>query len=97
MNAVYIQIGENLRKLADSIEALTKEIQKSPEATEEVVSKTATENAITLEEVRAKLAALTQSGKQAEVKKLIKKHGGKKLSDIPEDKYSDLLKDAEEI
>lgn len=75
----------------------SKEIQKSAEASEEVVSKTATKKAITLEEVRAKLAALTQSGKQAEVKALIKKHGGKKLSDISKDKYPDLLKDAEEI
>ena len=75
----------------------SKEIQKSSDAAEEAVSKTATKKAIALEEVRAKLAALTQSGKQAEVKALIKKHGGKKLSDISADKYPDLLKDAEEI
>ena len=52
---------------------------------------------ITLEEVRAKLAALSQGGKQAEVKALITKYGAQKLSDIPEDKYPDLLKDAEGI
>jgi len=52
---------------------------------------------ITLEEVRAKLAALSQGGKQAEVKALITKYGAQKLSDIPEDKYQALLKEAEEI
>lgn len=52
---------------------------------------------ITLETVRAKLAALTQSGKQAEVKALIQKYGGAKLSDIPEDKYPELMKEAEGI
>jgi len=49
----------------------------------------------TKEIVRAKLAALSQSGKQAEVKALITKYGAEKLSDIPEDKYPDLIKDAE--
>ncbi len=52
---------------------------------------------ISLEMVRAKLAALMQSGKQAEVKALLLKHGGEKLSDIPEHNYPDLLKEAEAI
>lgn len=81
----------------------SKELQKTTEVAEKSISKPATNEKketakpITLEEVRTKLAALTQSGKQAEVKALIKNHGGKKLSDIPKDKYPDLLKDAEEI
>lgn len=50
---------------------------------------------IALEDVRAKLAALSQSGKQQEVKALIKKYGVSKLTDIPEEKYGELLKDAE--
>lgn len=52
---------------------------------------------ITLEEVRAKLAALMQNGKQAQVKELLKKHGGKKLSDVPKESYPALLKDAEAV
>lgn len=50
---------------------------------------------VTLETVRAKLAALMQGGKQAEVKELLKKHGGDKLSDIPEENYPALLAEAE--
>jgi len=54
-----------------------------------------TENTVTLEQVRAKLAALSQAGKQAQVKELIAKFGGKKLTDIPTEKYPELLAEAE--
>ena len=52
---------------------------------------------ISLEMVRAKLAALMQIGKQTEVKALLQKHGGEKLSDIPKDNYQALLEEAEAI
>lgn len=52
---------------------------------------------ITLEEVRGVLAKLSKNGKQTEVKALIKKFGGKKLTDISKDKYPELLKEAEMI
>jgi hypothetical protein len=55
------------------------------------------ESTVTMETVRAKLAALMQIGKQAEVKELLKKHGGDKLSDIPKENYPALLAEAEEI
>lgn len=55
------------------------------------------ENTYTLEEVRAKLAALSQSGKQAEVKELITNFGAKKLTEIPAEKYSELMEKAGEI
>ncbi|MFZ3578829.1 rRNA biogenesis protein rrp5 [Virgibacillus sp. DJP39] len=47
-----------------------------------------------LEDVRSKLAALSQDGKQLQVKELITGFGAKKLSDIPAEKYSDLLVEA---
>lgn len=52
---------------------------------------------IGLEDVRAVLAKLSQHGKTAEVKDLITKYGASKLSDVDEEKYKDLLKDAEGI
>ncbi|KGM99557.1 rRNA biogenesis protein rrp5 [Clostridium botulinum] len=52
---------------------------------------------ISLEEVRGVLAKLSKDGKQSEVKALIKKFGGKKLTDISKDKYSELLKETEMI
>ncbi|MDR9786775.1 MAG: hypothetical protein RJR37_05950 [Peptococcaceae bacterium MAG4] len=88
---VVLNIAKDLRKLATSIEKLAKE--KSTKCKET----TTTLQEITLEDVRAKLAALMQEGKQAEVKALLQRHGGEKLSDIPEEKYPALLEDAEGV
>lgn len=52
---------------------------------------------ITLEQVRAKLAALSQAGKQAQVKKLINDCGASKLTGIPAEKYAELMKAAEAL
>lgn len=52
---------------------------------------------VTLETVRVKLAALAQSGKQAEVKQLITSFDANKLTDIPQEKYLELLEKAEEL
>ncbi|WP_207707918.1 hypothetical protein [Heliorestis convoluta] len=49
---------------------------------------------VTLEQVRSKLAALSQEGKQAEVKALITEFNAKKLSDIPRERYAELLERA---
>ena len=46
---------------------------------------------VSLEEVRAVLAQLSQAGKAADVKNLITTFGAAKLTDIASDKYSDLL------
>jgi hypothetical protein len=62
---------------------------------EPLVTKPEPQVEVTMETVRAELAALMQSGKQAEVKELLKKHGGDKLSDIPKENYPALLAEAE--
>lgn len=49
---------------------------------------------ITIEEIRATLARLSENGKDLEVKTLIKKFGVKKISDIPKEKYEQLLSEA---
>lgn len=53
--------------------------------------------AVTLEEVRAKLAALSQAGKTAEVKTLISQFGAGKLTDLAADKYAEVLTAAEAL
>nr|WP_289037928.1 hypothetical protein [uncultured Allobacillus sp.] len=50
-----------------------------------------------LEDVRAKLAALSQDGKQVQVKELITGFGAKKLSDIPVERYPELLEEADKL
>jgi hypothetical protein len=52
---------------------------------------------IALEEVRAKLAVLSQNGKQAQVKAIIKKFGANKLTEVKAENYEALLKEAEEL
>lgn len=82
-----------------------KEVQASKEKVTEKkeaqqkqeTNKTEKAKEITLEEVRGVLAKLSKNGKQAEVKELIKKFGGKKLTDISKDKYPELLKEAEMV
>lgn len=48
----------------------------------------------TFEQVRVKLAEVSQRGKQKELKALINEMGAEKLSDIPEEKYAALLEKA---
>lgn len=101
-NQILLQIASALHDIADSIEILLKE---DGEKTEGVVSTssvapttTASElkaETITLEQVRAVLAAKSQGGKQKEVKELITKFGGNKLTDLPSTCYEALLKEAE--
>ena len=55
------------------------------------------EKTYTFDEVKAKLASLSQAGKQNEMKQLILSFGASKLSDIPVEKYSELMKKAEAI
>lgn len=51
----------------------------------------------TLVQVREKLAELQKSGKRAQVQELIVGFGVKKLTEIPEDKYSELMQKAGEL
>lgn len=50
---------------------------------------------ITLEEVRAVLADKSRAGFTADIRKLLKKHGADKLSEIDPTHYTALLADAE--
>lgn len=52
---------------------------------------------VTLEEVRARLAALNKSGKRTEVKALLAGFGAVKLSEVPEDQYAALMEKAGEL
>lgn len=50
---------------------------------------------ITIEEVRAVLAAKSQEGKTAAVKTLLNKYKAQKLTEVNEENYEELLKEAE--
>lgn len=106
-----LDVVTDLRNLAGSIETLVFALQSNQtDSAAPVVEKETEENKEsgkspkpkkaklpTLEDVRAKLAALSQDGKKVQVKELITGFGAKKLSDIPVEKYPELLEEAEKL
>ncbi len=97
----------NMRNLANSLQTVV-EILSESKSTEEVKSKPMTpiptkvtkpkkEKVYSLEDVRGVLAEKSQKGLIAEVKELIMRFGGNKLSDIEPSKYAELIKEAEEL
>jgi hypothetical protein len=78
-----------------------KSAQESEGQGTDTINKTYEENKehinITLEGVRATLAAISQNGKQPQVKELLQSFGAIKLSDIDPKNYAALLKEAEKI
>ncbi|THE14026.1 rRNA biogenesis protein rrp5 [Bacillus timonensis] len=106
-----LDVVTDLRNLAGSIETLVIALESNQmDSVAPIEKKEAKENKEskksakppkatlpTLEDVRAKLAALSQDGKQVQVKELITGFGAKKLSDIPVEKYPELLEEAEKL
>ncbi len=103
---LLLDVVSDIRSLADSLQAVA-DVMMENEPTETAVPTTAKKEPvpkksekpkmkeITLEEVRAKLAEKSQAGLTAEVREIIKKYGGSKLSEIAPVNYVDILKDAE--
>lgn len=74
----------------DGAEAASEEVSDDTEILEEVPR-------YTIEVVREKLVRLSQSGKSKEVKALISTFGTNKLSEIPEEKFAEILAAAARI
>lgn len=85
---------DSLQKAADIL-ADIKDTELKVNAVDELPEKS--EKSYTLEDVRGVLAEKSQKGHTAEVKALIVKFGGNKLSDISPNKYGELIKLAEEL
>ena len=72
--------------------------QEAARRMEEIKAEAAAEKqTVSLEQVREKLAALAKAGKQEQVKELITSYGASKLTEIPAEKYAELLEKAEAI
>jgi len=111
INALAVAIAGNMELLLDGPGAraaapANTSAPAEPKAVETTPAETSTDpkqgaatttQAYTLEQVRAKLADLSRGGKQAEVKALLNKLGAKKLTEVPEEKYPELMKEAEKI
>lgn len=104
---LMLDVISDVRSLADSLQVLcdamaeteaTASVKEPAPANGQAAQKTEKKkaNEIKLEDVRAKLADMSQAGKTAEVRDIIKKYGGTKLSDVDPVHYADILKDVEE-
>jgi putative IMPACT (imprinted ancient) family translation regulator len=99
---LLLDVAANLSNLADSILAVAEAVAdgepsgalkpETPTVNKEEKSET---KAVTLEQVRAVLAAKSHDGFTAEVRALLEKHGASRLSEIDPANYPALLADAE--
>ena len=97
---LLLDVVLNLQTLADSVAAVAQAMESNtseekPVPTEEKTISIAPK--VTLEQVRAVLAAKSHEGFTAEVRGLLEKHGAVRLSDIDPGEYPALLKEAEAL
>ena len=100
---LLLDLIEDVRAVADDLQAIadamvsdkpdTRFEETTPQDTP--ASKPEPEKTIRMEDVRAVLAAKSRDGYGAQVRELIEKHGGSKLSDIDPSEYGFMLKEAE--
>ena len=88
-----IQAAEQLKKTVE--EEGAKKVKRNLDAFKALAEENKPK--ATLEQVRAKLAELTRNGKREQVKALLNEFGANKLSEVPADKYAELMARAEEI
>ena len=95
MNEIYKTLAEGYEKLAAGYRALAKD-QKDKKV-EMAVPAEPEKKEVSIEEVRAALAAKTQAGKRREVKELLLKYDSGKLSGVKPENYAALMADAEAL
>ena len=96
---LLLDVVEDMRSLADSLQALADAMTQGDALEAKPVQKAASlppkEPAVTLEQVRAVLAEKSHDGKTETVRELLQKYGAPKLSAVNPKHYPALLKDAE--
>ena len=92
-NEIMKEVIKDLENLTAHLKALFDEPSVGKEKPSKQVEKP-NQNTVSLEQVRAVLAKLSQHGKTAEVKALIVKFGANRLSELDESKYAELLEEA---
>lgn len=105
---LLLNVISDVRSLVDSLQAVADAMMENEPATVDATptqktvkeemqpaKKSAAIKEYTLEDVRGILATKSQNGLTTEVKGLIEKYGGTKLSDIDPMHYVDIMKDAE--
>ncbi len=88
---------EKLVKVAKLLEQLCTTVRELVEDDVETSHTEREDEVPSFVEVRGVLAEISRSGKTSEMKALLSKYGAVKLSDVKEEDYSSLLKDAKEL
>lgn len=88
----YVLVAQGMKEMAEA-EGAAKVLEAGKKETKQ--KQASAGEGVTVEQVRAVLAEKSRDGKTQEVRKLLNEFGADKLSAIPEDKLSDLLKKAE--
>ena len=88
--------------IEQKIDALTAAINRLADVLEssgtiDLVDVPPFEPKVTMDDVQAMLGKLVNAGKREEVKELISSFGASRLSEIPAEKYNELMKKAEVI
>ncbi len=94
----YEQIAAGIRKMVAAQKDTSKKEEKpvkKAEKKETPVAAAPKETAVDRKTVRAFLADKSRSGKTSEVKNLIEQFGFQKLSDVPDEKLSELYEKAQ--
>lgn len=97
MKDVFLTIADGFEKLAAGYRALAQAEAPATVTADKPAKAEAEEKKITIEEVRAVLAAKSQDGKRKEVKDLLLKYDSGKLSGVKPEDYPALLADAEAL
>ena len=93
MNEIYKTLAEGYEKLAAGYRAMAKD--QKDEKVEMAVPAEPENKEISIEEVRAVVAAKTQAGKRREVKELLLKYDRGKVSGVKAENYAAVMADAE--
>jgi len=83
-----------MNKLAEAMMASQPKAKKPAAPAPEIEAPAAP---VTLVQVRARLAELSSEGKKEAIKKLMSDFGVSKLTEVPEEKYSELMTAAEAL
>lgn len=100
---LLLDLIEDVRAVADDLQTIADAMASDKPAVESAktlmqeapAEKDEPKETIRLEDVRAVLAAKSRDGYGAQVRELIARHGGSKLSDINPSEYGAMLKEAE--
>ena len=97
---LLLDVVEDMRSLADSIQAVTEALagnEPEPEEAPVVEHPAPPKPSIPLETLRARLGEISRAGYTAAVHDLIQKHGATHLSKVDPQDYESLLKEAEAL